>query len=87
MQAQYANMVRVSATKSELVFEFGDFFPNQEEGGRVLPNPAMDLKTRVVVSADMIEVLIKSLNEALALRDKVRQAVEQEPKFLGMKSA
>jgi len=79
MEVKYANLVRLLASHNELVLEFGDFFPGQDEGRTVADQ--RDFKTRIVLSADMIDVLAQSLKHAAAVRDKARESLRGQPRF------
>ena len=77
MEAYYANIVAYRVTPTELVLDFGDFFPGQDKDRKQYDHT--DLKTRVVMSADMIEVMIQALNMAKNARDESRKSVHQQP--------
>ena len=79
MEVLYANIVAYRVTSNELVLEFGNFFAGQDND-RKQPDHT-DFKVRVVLSADMIDVMHQVLGSAKEARDQVRKAAAGQPAF------
>lgn len=59
----YANLVKVRSAGTDIVLEFGSFFPN---GDQQFPPTAFPPELRVVLSADLLLPLIEILRERMA---------------------
>lgn len=77
MEVHYANIVAYRVTNLELVLEFGNFFSGQDNDRKQADHT--DFKTRIVMPADMLDVMIQALNQAKDARDQARQAAAAEP--------
>jgi len=72
MESYYANLLAYRVTAKELVLEFGNFFPGQENRSQA---DFEDFDIRVVLDPDMIEPLIQLLQQAQHARDEQRNAL------------
>jgi len=72
LEAHYANIFAYRVSAQELVLEFGNFFQGQENRAQA---DFRDFSTRIVLSADLIEPVIKLLEEARSARDAARKAM------------
>jgi hypothetical protein len=79
MEVKYANMIGFRVSRSELVVEFGNFFPGQDDNRAKADY--RDFHTRIVLPAELIEALKQSLEQASAARAQVQQAEQGQPKF------
>lgn len=79
MEEQYANIVAFRVTHNELVLEFGNFFAGQDND-RKKPDHT-DFKVRVILPADMIDILFQSLGNAKDARDQMRKAIAGQATF------
>jgi hypothetical protein len=75
VEADFVNLISYRVTATELVLEFGNFFPGQE--GRAEADDD-DMYIRVVMNADMLENLLHGLEEAKRARDKRRGVVPEQ---------
>jgi hypothetical protein len=76
METIYANFIQIRMTPTELVLEFGNYFPDRP--GLGVPS---DYKpdTRVVMNIGNLGALAQGLQQAI--RTRQTQAVTPEPKF------
>jgi hypothetical protein len=75
VEADFVNLISYRVTATELVLEFGNFFPGQE--GRAEADDD-DMYIRIVMNADMLENFIKGLEDAKRARDKHRGAASEQ---------
>lgn len=79
MDIQYANIIAYRITANELVLEFGNFFAGQDNN-RQTPDHT-DFKTRIILPAGMLDVMVQALNEAKGARDTMRREIGDQPVF------
>ncbi len=79
MEVKYANIVAYRVTQNELVLEFGNFFSGQDND-RKQPDHT-DFSIRIVLPADMIDVMHQAIGSAKDARDQIRKAVAGQPSF------
>src|SRR5579871_1630653 len=72
MDSYYANLLAYRVTANELVLEFGNFFPGQDNRTQA---EFEDFDIRVVLNPDLIEPLIQLLSQAKAARDLHRKSL------------
>jgi hypothetical protein len=72
----YANVVNLRTTQTDLVLEFGSFFPDRV--GQFGPPSDYKPEIRVVMNIAALEVLVKSLQQA---QQQQQQQVKPAPGF------
>jgi hypothetical protein len=77
LDAYYANLFAWRVTPSELVLEFGNFYPSQ--GNRTQAD-FEDFDIRVVMNPDLLEQIIPMLQNAKAGRDEQRKLIAESKK-------
>ena len=83
MTPKYANLLNYTVNATEVIFDFGAFFPKAQLGVQT-PTEA-DFHTRIVMSADMLDALVGALPELKKSRDQAREQLKKLSSAADMK--
>ena len=75
MAPKFANILNYRVNATELIIDFGAFFPTPGKEPQV--HTEADIHTRIVMGAEIIDPLIKVLQELKKSRDHARELLKQ----------
>jgi hypothetical protein len=79
VESQYANIVAFRISQQELVLEFGSFFDGQDNNRSAADHT--DFSTRIVMPANMLDIMVQALTDARNARDKARSGAATQTRM------
>jgi hypothetical protein len=71
VEPKFANLLNYTVNATEVIFDFGAFFPRPQLG--VQTPTDSDYHTRIVMGADVLDALLAALPELKKMRDQARE--------------